>query len=122
MTFNKKIYDALKFIAMVLLPAAGTLYFALAGIWNLPSAEQVVGTITVVDTFLGTILHLASNTYSKSDAKFDGVVNTLETQDKTTFSLALNDHPDTIKEKSELVLKVNPVQPPPVAPTPFRSS
>ena len=56
-------YDALKWIAMVLLPALGTLYFALAGIWNLPYSEQVVGTITALDTFLGLLLGISSSNY-----------------------------------------------------------
>lgn len=50
MSMSNKTYDILKWIAMYLLPAAGTLYFALAGIWGLPYGEQVVGTITAVDT------------------------------------------------------------------------
>ena len=52
---NDKMYDILKWIAMYLLPAAGTLYFALAGIWGLPYGEEIVGTITAVDTFLGVL-------------------------------------------------------------------
>lgn len=51
-----KTYNVLKWIAQLLLPAMGTLYFALASIWRLPYGEQVVGTITAVDTFLGVIL------------------------------------------------------------------
>ena len=51
MNMSNKTYDNLKWIAMYLLPALGTLYFALAGIWNFPCGEQVVGTITAVDTF-----------------------------------------------------------------------
>ena len=42
MNMSNKTYDILKWIAMYLLPAAGTLYFALAGIWSLPYGEQVV--------------------------------------------------------------------------------
>ena len=53
---NNKAYDVLKWIAMYLLPALGTLYFALASIWGLPYGEQIVGTITAIDTFLGVIL------------------------------------------------------------------
>ena len=52
MNMSNKTYNTLKWIAMYLLPALGTLYFALAGIWNFPYGEQVVGTITAVDTFL----------------------------------------------------------------------
>lgn len=63
---DNKVYDILKFIAMVVLPALGTLYFALSSIWGLPYGEQIVGTITAIDTFLGAILGISSATYNKS--------------------------------------------------------
>ena len=65
MKMSNKLYDVLKWIAMYLLPAIGTLYFALSGIWGLPYGEQVVGTITAVDTFLGVILGISSVKYNK---------------------------------------------------------
>lgn len=64
---NNKTYDLLKWVAMILLPAVGTLYFALAGIWGLPYGEQVVGTITAVDTFLGVILGISTVQYNKTN-------------------------------------------------------
>ena len=67
MKLNDKTYNTLKWIAMYLLPAAGTLYFALAGIWGLPYGEQVVGTITAVDTFLGVILGIITAQYNKAN-------------------------------------------------------
>lgn len=67
MKLSNKVYDILKFIAQIFLPALGTLYFALAGIWNFPLAEQVVGTITAVDTFLGIILGLSTSNYNKEE-------------------------------------------------------
>lgn len=63
---NNKTYDILKWIAMIVLPAIGALYFGLAGIWNFPYGEQVVGTITVIDTFLGTILGISTSKYNKA--------------------------------------------------------
>ena len=66
MKMSNKVYDVLKWIAMYLLPALGTLYFALSGIWNLPYGEQVVGTITAVDTFLGVILGISNARYNKN--------------------------------------------------------
>ena len=65
MVFTNKTYDLLKWIAMIVLPAVGTLYFALASIWNLPYGEQIVGTITAIDTFLGALLGISSNNYNK---------------------------------------------------------
>ena len=57
-------YDRLKWIAQIVLPALGTLYFALAGIWGLPYGEQIVGTITAIDTCLGVILGISSSKYN----------------------------------------------------------
>ncbi len=65
MKMSNKTYDTLKWTAQYLLPAAGTLYFGLAGIWGLPCGEQVVGTITAVDTFLGVLLGISSAQYNK---------------------------------------------------------
>lgn len=62
---SNKVYDILKWIAQIVLPAIGTLYFALAGIWGFPYGEQIVGTITAIDAFLGAILGISSVQYNK---------------------------------------------------------
>ena len=67
MKLNNKTYDILKWIAMYFLPALGTLYFALASIWGLPYGEQVVGTVTAIDTFLGVILGISTSQYNKEN-------------------------------------------------------
>lgn len=66
---NNKVYDVLKFICQIVLPAIGTLYFALAGIWGFPYGEQIVGTITAIDTFLGVILGISTIDYNKKNNK-----------------------------------------------------
>lgn len=60
-----KTYDTLKFVAQILLPALGTLYFALATIWGFPYGEQIVGTVTAVDAFLGACLGISTAQYNK---------------------------------------------------------
>ena len=65
---SNEVYDVLKFVAQILLPACGTLYFALASIWGLPYGEQVVGTITAVDAFLGACLGISTKQYKEDDA------------------------------------------------------
>lgn len=67
MKLSNDMYDKLKWIAQLLLPALATLYFALAGIWGLPFGEQVVGTLTALDTFLGVILGISTNQYKKEN-------------------------------------------------------
>ena len=63
MKLSNETYDLLKWIAQILLPALGTLYFALANIWGLPYGEQIVGTITAIDAFLGVLLGISNSMY-----------------------------------------------------------
>lgn len=65
MKMSNTTYDVLKYIAQIVLPAIGTLYFALANIWGFPYGEEVVGTITAVDTCLGALLHISTTQYNK---------------------------------------------------------
>lgn len=100
-----KLYNWLKFLALVAFPAAGTLYFVLAGIWELPSAEQVVGTIVAVDTFLGVILQISSSNYNSSTAQ--GTLGIHETPDGKTFQLELDGDPEyELEGKDRVVFKV----------------
>lgn len=57
----------MKWIALIALPAIATLYFAIAQIWGLPYGEQVVGTITAIDTFLGALLGISNYNYVKKE-------------------------------------------------------
>ena len=61
---SNKTYDILKWIAQILLPAIATLYFAIAQLWGLPYAEEIVGTITAIDAFLGAILGISTKLYN----------------------------------------------------------
>ena len=65
MLLTNKTYDILRFIADVFLPALGTLYFALAGIWGFPYGEAIVGTITAVVAFLDALLAVSKSQYKK---------------------------------------------------------
>ena len=66
MIFSNRVYDVLKWIAQILLPALATLYFGIAQIWGLPYAEAVIGTISIVDAFLGAILGISTYNYRKN--------------------------------------------------------
>lgn len=61
---NNKVYDVLKWIALVALPALGSLYFGLSKIWGFPYGEEIVGTIAVIDTFLGALLGISTLQYN----------------------------------------------------------
>lgn len=104
---SDKAYKALNFCAVVAFPAAGTLYFGLAQIWNLPSAEEVVGSIVVVDTFLGALLKTGEASYKNSDARFDGDIHvTQKPSGVKSFELALNTDPHELDQKDEITFKV----------------
>lgn len=107
MMFSNRTYDLLKYVAQILLPALAALYFGLAQIWHLPNADEVVGSITVIDTFLGTVLLMSARSYDRSDAKYDGIVQVQETDDMTRkMSLQLNATPDDLVTKKDMSLKV----------------
>ena len=65
MKMDNKVYDILKYIAQIALPALGAFYFALSQIWGLPYGEQIVGTITALDALLGCLLGISTYQYNK---------------------------------------------------------
>ena len=62
-----KVYDILKYLTIIVLPAVGALYTGLAQIWELPYAAQIPATITVICTFLGAILCISTAQYNNGD-------------------------------------------------------
>lgn len=65
MKMSNKVYDVLKWITLIVLPAIGTFYFALAGIWGFPYGEEIVGTIVAIETLLGALLGISTAKYNK---------------------------------------------------------
>ena len=102
MVFSDKVYNKLKWIAQYFLPALGTLYFALSSIWGLPYGEQIVGTVTAVDTFLGVLLGISSKNYQG-----DGTMNVTSGEDeKDVYSLELNGPIEDLSNKKVITFKV----------------
>ena len=109
--FNSPItYDFLKDTALIYLPALGALYFALAAIWGLPAAEQVVGTITAVDVFLGIVLKISKTSYDNSDKSKDGSIDIVPTEGLPILSdIAFND-PKGLEGLKTVTLEVNQLE------------
>lgn len=104
---TNKSYDVLKKFVQVILPAVSALYFGLAAIWNLPAAEQVVGTIAVITTFLGVTLGISTKAYENSERAYDGSMTVHTPVDgPKTFTLEINDEPETLQEKDAIRFKV----------------
>lgn len=107
MVLNKKVYDILKWLAQIGLPASGALYFGLAEIWHLPMAAEVVGTITVVDAFLGIILGISTASYNKSDKRFFGdIVVEEQITGKKVFSLQIDGDPEDLEQMDEVTFRI----------------
>ena len=73
MKLNDKVYKVLKWIVVIVLPAISTAYFGLAQIWGFPYAEQICGTLAIVETFIGALIGVSTKTYykNKTDEKED---------------------------------------------------
>lgn len=108
MQFSDKVYNGLKQVAQVWLPAAGTLYFALAQIWDLPVAEEVSGTVLAVDTFLGVVLGLSTKSYNNSPARFDGTFELIPDAENGVANLKLTsvDY-NALETKNSVTFKVD---------------
>lgn len=69
---NNKLYDTLKYVTQVVLPALGSFYFGLSAIWGLPAAEEVVGSLALLATFFGVTLQISKHQYDVSGEAYDG--------------------------------------------------
>lgn len=108
---SNKLYDVLRALTQYALPAIGALYFALATIWGLPFAEQVLGTIAAIEIFIGTIIGISKRSYDQSDVKYHGSLVVDESDvNRDIYRIELNEDPHDIKTKPDLNLKVEKTQ------------
>ena len=105
---SNQVYDVLKWVTQILLPAVATLYFAFSQIWGLPYGSEVVGSITAGDAFLGVILGLTTKRYNNSDAKYAGNIDISNDGEKKLYSLNLNSDIEDIDRQKEVTFKVSP--------------
>lgn len=108
MNFNMsdKTYNRLNNTVKLILPALGTLYFALANIWGLPYGEQIVGSIAALTVFLGVILSLAKKVWNQSA---DGqIVVDQSDPTKDVYSLEMGIPLEDIAGKKQVTLNVAP--------------
>ncbi|ATN93674.1 holin [Streptomyces phage Scap1] len=100
-------YNKLKQSTTVVLPAIGALYFALAQIWHLPKAEEVVGTVAAVNTFLGLVLGISTRSYNRSDVKYAGIIEVEETPDVKNLNIILNEAAPALEKQGEVTFRVD---------------
>ena len=109
MKLHDKVYDIMKWVVIIALPAFSTFYAALANIWGFPEADKVVGTITALTLLLGLLLGVSTLSYNKSDAKYDGSLNVEQTEDKLVYTLDVGDALENLASKKSISLKVTPL-------------
>lgn len=115
MKFTNRVYGALKAFTLIVLPATGTFYFALANAWSLPQSTNVVGSIAALTTFLGTVLHISSSRYTPPT---DGqMIVDKSDPTKDVYSLELSTPVEELAGKQQITLGVGPKTPvtPPVS-------
>lgn len=111
--FNNVWYERVKVLATIVLPGLGALYFALAQIWGFPKADEVVGTITAVVTFLGILLQMSSARYAKGGGTYDGEVITEilpNGQQVYALSFETREQQEKAHQKDVLSLKIKSSQ------------
>lgn len=112
-----KMYDKLKWLSLIFLPAFATLYMTIGAIWSLPNTDELVKSIVAIEAFLGLVLGISSKAYNSSEARFAGQLNVFNTIDEAgvigkTFQIDMgNTDPWYLEKNRELTLKVNPPDP-----------
>lgn len=110
MVLNSKVYDILKWLVQIVLPAIGACYAALAALWGFPYAEQVVGTISAICVLLGACLRISNSNYNG-----DGVLTVnsdLDDDDENKYNLVLNKSKAELAAKNSFVVSVKNVKAP----------
>lgn len=112
LVMNDKVYDVLNNIVKLALPALATFYAALSGLWNLPYALEVVGTITALATLLGVFLVIARAAYTGQPIDYDGVLTVNDTDpEKDVMRLNIDRTLAELGDKDTVTLKVdNPLK------------
>ncbi len=106
-------YNVGKKLVLVIIPGLSSLYFGLGYIWDLPSVEQVIGTLAIVATLFGIFLNISSRQYEASGAAYDGQMIVVIPEDgPKLFSLQLDGDPEELEYKDSITFKIGPREAP----------
>lgn len=107
MKITNKVYDVIKWIVVIIIPAIITLYSSLASIWGFPYAEQITATLAAIEVFLGVVMKISTASYNKT---YDGVlhVDTVSDEETDRYLFEVNDL-DNISNRDKITLKINNV-------------
>ncbi len=82
MKMSNRVYDVLKWAVTVFLPAFAVFYSGLSMIWGFPYGEAIVGTVAIVETFLGSLLQISSAKYKKENSEASAEPEVTETDNE----------------------------------------
>ena len=68
---NSKLYDILKYCALIVFNAIGVFYKTIAEIWDLPYGNQIALTCSALALFVGTLIGISSYKYNKAEVETD---------------------------------------------------
>ena len=109
MQLSNPVYERVKWLVQIALPALGTLYFTLSQLWGLPFGEKVVGTITALALFLGVLVGISKAQYLKT-GEFDGTIEVDKSSNAVdTYTLSLNDSMDKLVPGGTVTFNVQDV-------------
>ena len=100
--FSNDVYDKLKWVAQIMLPALGTLWFTISSIWGIPFGNEVLGTITAIDLFLGGLLGLSKRSYEGDGTMIVDTSN----PERDIYRMELSDPLDHLTAKDYVTFKV----------------
>jgi hypothetical protein len=88
---SNRVYDALKWVILILLPAMGVFYMAMANTWGLPYGTEVTATIAAVDLFLAALLGISTNKFNITNPMYRlNLVKLVDNSKTTAWILSTN--------------------------------
>jgi hypothetical protein len=101
------VYDKLKKTVQFILPLIGSIYFGLGQIWGFPKIEEVIGSITVLNTALGSVVGISKSRADKADTATDGdLVITEDPGGVASWMMAFEGDPELLKDRENITFKV----------------
>lgn len=105
---SNNVYNILKQLVQIILPAFGVFYMTLGNVWGFPGSKQVSDTIIAICTFIGVLLSFGARSYNKSDAQYDGALDITHKEDGSkVYSLNLNTDTSVLDSKRNVNFKVD---------------
>lgn len=96
---SQSVYDRVRWMVEILLPATASLYYGLSMIWGLPGGDNVVGTIALITTFLGLAVGVNRRKFNAvNPAGVGAMVVKVDREGIPTVALELDKTPEELSQ------------------------